>query len=390
MKTKLLCVLAVSGILSSFQMSAQPTSMPFVLDFEGELLSDFYNGGLGSRGSGPGVDYGVTFSDNAVSVIDSDAGGTSNFGGEPSPDTAMIFVGVSSAIMNVAAGFDTGFSLYYSAIIFPGNVVIYDGFDGTGNVLATLELPVTPRDGGDPNGSFSPFYPVGVSFSGTAHSIMFSYVSDITGFDDITIGSAIAGERKEVFDSSHLTIPITRNTWDLDPDGLLGETPEFAVVGTLPRGLRIEGSNLIGFISELGVHSFTIVGTGNRSEVRTEFNIEVISPTICPIITGVAVNGVSYPTVIQTAPTHGTPAITELVIITSPLNEAVTIGLEWDWIKGDYCYRLIRGVLPAGLIMDEATGVISGVPTETGEFIFVVSVKDWRGRAFQWIRLVVE
>ena len=56
----------------------------------------------------------------------------------------------------------------------------------------------------------------------------------------------------------------------------------------------------------------------------------------------------------------------------------------------------MRGNLPQGLTLREQVmdgkpvAVIEGTPTQTGEFIFVVSVLDWRGRGYQWIRLVVE
>ena len=58
--------------------------------------------------------------------------------------------------MDVANGFDTGFSFYYAAAQ-PGSVTVYDGLDGTGNVLATLSLPATPSP-------YSQWEAIGVSF----------------------------------------------------------------------------------------------------------------------------------------------------------------------------------------------------------------------------------
>lgn len=95
--------------------------------------------------------------------------------------------------MNVEDGFDTGFSFFYAAVNFPGSVSVYDGLNGTGTLLATLNLPVTPSDGGDPTGVFSPFVPIGVTFSGIARSVDFGGAVDQIGFDDVTIGSASAG-----------------------------------------------------------------------------------------------------------------------------------------------------------------------------------------------------
>lgn len=183
----LLAALVSVGAVSS------ASAVVITLDFEGlgdlESVGAFYAGGLGGNGSGPGTNFGITFSDNALAIIDSDAGGGGNFGGEPTPDTVLFFLQGAETYMNVAGGFDTGFSLFYSAINDPGFVNVYDGPNGTGNILATLGLPVTPSDGGDPFGSFSPFYPVGVSFAGTAASVGFGGVADQIGFDNITFGT---------------------------------------------------------------------------------------------------------------------------------------------------------------------------------------------------------
>ncbi len=164
-----------------------------VLNFEGlgdlETVEEFYNGGTGGGGSGPGTDYGISFSDNALALIDADAGGSGNFGGEPSPSTVLFFLDGPAATMNVAAGFDTGFSFFYSSVLFTGFVDVYDGLDGTGNLLASIPLPTTPSDGGDPTGFYSPFVPVGVLFAGTARSVDFGGTINQIGFDNITFGT---------------------------------------------------------------------------------------------------------------------------------------------------------------------------------------------------------
>ena len=171
--------------------------MAQTLTFEGlnngEAVGQFYNGGLGGSGSGPGTNHGIFFSSNALALIDTDAGGSGNFGGEPSPDTVMYFTS-GTAVMNVPAGFTTGFSFYYSAPNNPASITVYDGLNGTGNVLATLALPTTPLNGApDPNGAFSPFVPIGVTFAGTARSVDFGGSVSQVGFDNITIGSAAPG-----------------------------------------------------------------------------------------------------------------------------------------------------------------------------------------------------
>jgi hypothetical protein len=179
--------LLVAGI------SSPAFAVPLVLTFEGlqdnESVDQFYNGGTGSLGSGPGTNFGIGFS-NAVSFIDADAGGTGNFGGEPSPSTAITFLGASATTMNVAAGFDTGFSFFYTAIVAPGVIRVWSDLDGTGSLLAELDLPVTPFEGApDPTGVFSPFLPFGVAFDGIAHSVDFSGTANQIGFDNITLGA---------------------------------------------------------------------------------------------------------------------------------------------------------------------------------------------------------
>ena len=165
-----------------------------VLDFEGllnnEQVLNYYNGGLGGAGSGPGPSLGAVFSPNGLAIIDADAGGTGNFGGEPSPDTVLYFLEGNAATLDYAAGFDTGFSFFYSAIGQPGFVTVWDGLGGTGNILANLNLPLTPSFGApDPTGAFSPLVPIGVPFSGTALSVDFGGTIDQIAFDNITFGT---------------------------------------------------------------------------------------------------------------------------------------------------------------------------------------------------------
>ena len=180
-------------VLALLAALASPGQAVTLLTFEGlqnlEPVQNYYNGGAGGFGS-VGPNLGIVFNANALAIIDADAGGTGNFGGEPSPDTALFFLS-GTAILNYAAGFDTGFSFYYSAINQPGSINVYDGIDGTGNLLASLNLPTTPFNGGpDPTGQFSPFLPIGVAFNGIARSIDFGGTVNQIAFDNITFGSA--------------------------------------------------------------------------------------------------------------------------------------------------------------------------------------------------------
>lgn len=188
----------IAAALATFFVAVPKSqAATIVLDFEGvgntANVLDFYNGGTDSLGNA-GINYGINFANDALGVIDSDAGGSGNIGGEPSPETALFFLGGSAATMNVAAGFDTGFSFFYSAINNPGFINVYDGLNGTGILLATLNLPTTPFNGApDPTGQFSPFLPIGVSFSGIARSVDFGGTANQIAFDNITLGAAIPG-----------------------------------------------------------------------------------------------------------------------------------------------------------------------------------------------------
>ena len=163
-------------------LAAAPASSAVVtLTFEGI-------GDLNPVGSFYGPTY--TFSTATLALVDSDAGGTGNFANEPTADTVMFFQDANDAILDVAGGFTTGFSFFYSSST-AASVNVYDGAGGTGNILATLNLTAQGFDNcvGDPNGSYCNWTAVGVLFSGTALSINFGGTANQTAFDNITFGS---------------------------------------------------------------------------------------------------------------------------------------------------------------------------------------------------------
>jgi hypothetical protein len=180
------------------EASQQNGDRSIVLDFEGlgdlDEILQFYNGGLSFAGFGPGPNYGIYFGGTTLSIIDADNGGSGNFANEPSPNTVMFFLSGGGAVMNLPAGFTTGFSFYYTSA-YAGTVYVYDGLDGTGNVLATSPFPALPLGtiGGDPTGYFDNWVPFGVAFTGTAKSVFFTGVENQCGFDDVTFGSVTPG-----------------------------------------------------------------------------------------------------------------------------------------------------------------------------------------------------
>ena len=193
-----LIALALAG--SFFHVGSAAASV-IVLDFEGAgngvSLNNFYNGGTDGAGNS-GANYGISFGPNALSLIDGDApGGTGNFANEPSPSTIMSFL-TGTAVLNYAPGLTTGFSFFYSSST-AASVLVYDGLDATGNLLAQIDLIAQGVSGcsGDPTGRFCNWTPVGVSFAGTAKSIDFGGTVDQTGYDNITFGSATPGKLPE-------------------------------------------------------------------------------------------------------------------------------------------------------------------------------------------------
>lgn len=156
---------------------------------------EFYNGGTSSDGT-TGTNYGISFSDNALAICLNTPGVTcsnTSRGGLGSPSSqlgGLFFLSGTETYLNYASGFDTGFSFNYVSLSFSGSVNVYDGLNGTGNVLATLNLSPNANSGVcNASGQFCPFSPIGVLFSGTALSIGFGGVANQIVFDDVTFGS---------------------------------------------------------------------------------------------------------------------------------------------------------------------------------------------------------
>ena len=183
-------LLILLGAAAGMTLMSASAHAAFAINFDalqnGELVNNFYDGGFGSLGSGPGPNYGVTFT-NAYVLNEY----SNNEGELVTPPNSITFLSGSGSIMDVAAGFTTGFSFNYSAPYYGGDVTVWSGLDGTGTELANLSLPTTPAgvDPGCGGHEYCPDVPFGVTFSGTAESVNFSGSADYIVFDDITVGS---------------------------------------------------------------------------------------------------------------------------------------------------------------------------------------------------------
>lgn len=187
-------------------LSCATSASPFTLDFENiasypnnndVFIQNYYNGGTSSIATS-GTNYGVSFGSNALLIClnstSTFCSNTSRGGLAPaSSQGSLFFLSGSQTYMNVAAGFDTGFSFNYVGSI-NGSVDVYDGLNGTGNLLTSVTL--TPNLGDCPgySASFCPFSAAGVNFAGTAKSVSFGGVANQIVFDDITFGSATPGD----------------------------------------------------------------------------------------------------------------------------------------------------------------------------------------------------
>ena len=184
-----------------------------------ELILDYYNGGTGSLGSGPGTNYGISFSNNAIACSVQPAG-SCNSAALPTGGNLLFFLSGSASTMNVAGGFDTGFSFYYSAVNNPAFINVWSGLNGTGTLLATLNLPVTPSTPGDPacfGAGFCPYVAAGVAFSGTAMSVDFGGSADQVAFAAITINSVTPGGVPEPAAWAPAPAPITASAFRTTP-----------------------------------------------------------------------------------------------------------------------------------------------------------------------------
>lgn len=200
--------ICAAACLALFAAAGSARAEVVVLDFEGvntaypsgnaAQILDFYNGGTSSVGTS-GTNYGISFGNNALDIcLNSTSVTCSNtsWGGLSTSNSskgALFFLSGSQTYMNVAAGFKDGFSFNYVSYSSSGSVKVYDGLNGSGNLLATLDLSPNAGSCTGYHAEFCPFSPKGVAFAGVAKSISFGGVANQIVFDDVTFGSSVAG-----------------------------------------------------------------------------------------------------------------------------------------------------------------------------------------------------
>jgi hypothetical protein len=145
-------------------------------------IETHYAGGTDGAGVA-GVNLGVSFGGDAL-ALQNDALGP-YFSNAPSPIGVMAPVG-PAAFMNVPVGF-TDLSFFYSssAPVVAG-VKVWSGLNGTGAVLASLDLASNAQLGCSDT-PFCRFDSLSATFSGVAQSVSFGDAALVAGFDNVRI-----------------------------------------------------------------------------------------------------------------------------------------------------------------------------------------------------------
>ena len=145
-----------------------------VLDFNnlqiGEQVLGYYDGGTGSLGTGPGPNFGITFTSDFVTVEQGVFG----------PPLRAEELMSTSGIMDVALGFSGPFSFYYTNSGADGSVKLYAGIDGSGALVDTIPLMTEAT-----------FTPAGAVEALPFESAVFAGNADTLVFDDITLGGGL-------------------------------------------------------------------------------------------------------------------------------------------------------------------------------------------------------
>ncbi|MBW4494460.1 MAG: VCBS repeat-containing protein [Oscillatoria princeps RMCB-10] len=242
-----------------------------LLNFEGVGDLNYVNNFYASRG--------VTFSENAVAVVDSDAGGSGDFGGEPTPNTVIAYAEGDSITMNLnqAQAIASGqISFDYTSPNQTHEVKIYDGLNGTGKLLASATLGRTPFAGApDPRGQFSPLVPFTMNFVGNAKSVVLGSQKYEIGVDDIRITLVPANIAPVLRNNTGLTVAeggaVTFSNTALrvtDADSRANQRT-YTVVGATANGtLLLNGTALAagGKFTQADINQGRLAYTHNGSE----------------------------------------------------------------------------------------------------------------------------
>lgn len=281
----------LTGLCGLLFAAISPAQTPGVitLTFDGlkdaEFINNYYNGGYAlsfdplsglpaGNGSGPGPNYGVTFGSDSLALVSLSANGSGDFSGNPSGNTIAFFLSGPGVIMNVAAGFQTGFAFYFTSAQYTGTVTVYSGIGATGTVLAQISLPST----GTPcNGSiytYSCWQKIGATFSGTARSVNFSGVANQIGFDNITLGAGVATPPL-VISTASLAAGTVGTAYSATLAATGGTLPYTWTATGLPPGLTVSNGVISGTPTSPGTYPVILKVTDNTSPALSATSLAI-------------------------------------------------------------------------------------------------------------------
>lgn len=177
-------LIATAALATVLPALAAPVSTTLSFDEDG-VDSGFFTTAIGSFYSGAGAEF-----DSASFALRNDALGP-YFSNAPSPLGVLAFDGSSpSAVMNAAFGkaFVNGLSLSYAATTSVlGAVSVYSGANGTGSLLASLDLGENISATGCTDSPYCAWTASSLAFAGEARSVVFATATGEIAFDDLTI-----------------------------------------------------------------------------------------------------------------------------------------------------------------------------------------------------------
>jgi hypothetical protein len=156
---------------------AAPAALAATLSFDtlqdGEKVKNYYNGGFAGLGTGPGPMYGVTFSVESFRYAYASKPQAA-IDPSPSPPNSLAWPGEDGMSFNVEDGFISAMSFSYRTRWSQQSaVILYEGLDRTGRILAQFDLPKTNNAIPGDNVSPAHWTPITLRFTGIARSAQF-------------------------------------------------------------------------------------------------------------------------------------------------------------------------------------------------------------------------
>ena len=359
-------LVAVLGIALLGPLVA-PAQTTVTLTFEGlkdnEAILDYYNGGMAGSGSGPGPSYGITFGTAALASISTEENGTGNFDQNPSGITTAYFLTGGGLVMNVPAGFTNGFSFYYASGTSTGTVTVYDGPNGTGNILATVTLPATGSNC-DTQEFFSCWSALGAAFKGTAKSVNFAGADNGIGFDNITLGSKTAGSGILVTNGS-LAAGTVGVAYSQTMTASGGVSPYTWTAKGLPDGLTIDATTgvISGIPTTPGTSTVTVTATdsslGPAPRTGSNSYTLVIAPPLNPVLRSLTPSSATAGSGDLTLLVAGTGFTSSSVVTWTPTGGTATNLVTTLTTDG------LSAVVPAALLATPGTAAVTVVNSPT-------------------------